>query len=222
MHAPWPTVERVRLDRAREGIVVREPMEGRAVERLAAIRGIWISGVPYYDEAQQQLMGERRFIPIDPFAYLLRNGRLLADFDEFAPGLGEATRAEIERREHLKHLPRLPAPPAQQMKRFYLLLLVASLIGLGIWIAVAPDSLMARSADWVANIAVALCLPLWAVVSSWSSRNSFRSGAKALGILFALSALVQALFTLVAWSQLIERAGNGRQPSPAITHPARS
>ena len=225
LSAPWSQIERVRVDRAREGIVVRDPMEGRAADRLVSIRGMWMSGVPFYDDEQQQLMGERRFIPIDPFAYLLRNGRLLAHLDEFAPKLGRATRGELAHQEKLRRLPKLPAPPEQQMKQFYLVLLIASLVGLGVWMAVAPESLVARSADWVMNIAVAVCLPLWALVSLWSSRNSFRSGARTLGVLFALFGVVQALFTLVVWAQLIERARGARSDTPAapaILHPARS
>ena len=72
-------IERLRLDKGREGFVVRDPLEGPATSRLASIRGFWIVGVPMYDAEQQRLMAGHRFIPIDPFAYLLRNGALPVD-----------------------------------------------------------------------------------------------------------------------------------------------
>jgi len=223
MHAPWTQVERVRLDWSREGIILREPLEGRAAERLAAIRGIWISGVPHYDEEQQQLMGQHRVIPIDPFAYLLRNGRLLAAFDEWAPELGKATRATIEERKLQKRLPKLPATPRQQMKLFWFIVPMGTLIGLGVWAGVAPDSQAARITEWTINVVYTGAMPLLAFVAAWSSRNSFRSGSKVLGIMFALLAVVLLLWSLVYVDRLVGLTRGEppeSSPTPTSNHPS--
>lgn len=213
--APWADIESLRLDRGREGFVTRVPMEGSAAERLAAIRGLWVSGVPFYDETQQQLMGERRFIPIDPFAYLLRSGRLLADLDQFVPELGRATRASFEEQVRKSRLTPPPPSPRAQMRRLHLFLLIATLAGLGIWMAVAPASIVARTAGKVFDVALAVVLLGWCIVSAWSCRNAFRSGLKLLAVLFALMAVLQGVFGLALGLRLI----TGAKGSATITEP---
>lgn len=203
LHAEWRDVESVRLDRGREGFVTRVPMEGPAAERLAAFRGLWVSGVPFYDGSQQLLLGERRFIPIDPFACHLRSGRLLSDLDELAPELGRVTRAAFEEQARKARLTPPPPSPQQQMKRLRLFLLVSVLVGLGIWMAMAPDSAVARTAGKALHFAAAVGLLGWSLISVWSSRNAFRAGLKLLAILFAVMAIAQFAYGLALGMELI-------------------
>jgi hypothetical protein len=63
-------------------------MVGKGVARLARLRFSSMRGVPLYDAAQQELLGQGRLIPIEAFAWHLRKGRPLgADIAGFAPHL---------------------------------------------------------------------------------------------------------------------------------------
>lgn len=218
--APWTLIERLRVDAGREGFVTREPLEGKAADRLARYSGIWIGGVPHYDPEQQQLMAERRFIPIDPFAYLLRDGRLLADLDEFAPAIASETRPLVEAQARLKRHPKPPPTAAEQMRMFYLFFTIAIMLGLGVWMAIAPDSLVSRIADKTIQIALGISLLVWSVLSVWSCRNSWRAGGRVLAVLFLLMAFVQGCFGILLTMDLFT---GGRRvtptPPPASSSP---
>jgi hypothetical protein len=100
LETDWPNVVGVRLDRGREGLITRAPLEGKGAARIASLREMSIQGMPMYDARQQALLGERRLIPIEPFGWYLRRGPLMEDITRFAPHL-EADRPAGPR----------PAPP---------------------------------------------------------------------------------------------------------------
>lgn len=57
MEASWSAIERIRVDPAREGIVLREPLTNNpTAEKLASLRGLMFYGVPYYDTEQEALV----------------------------------------------------------------------------------------------------------------------------------------------------------------------
>lgn len=210
LHAPWSIVERIRIDRGHEGIIVQQPMEGRAADRLASIRGLWMYGQPYYDDEQRRLMGERRLIPLDPFGYLLRNGKLLEDLEEFAPAIAASTRASLAEQDRQKHLPRLPASPEQQMRNFWAVLVIFIALAFGLWLAMGPENVTAKVGDWVVTLIHAGLFPMLVVIAIWSSRNAFKAGSKTLGVIFALLAIIQAMWCLYYLGHLMQLSGLGR------------
>jgi len=79
----WDNVLAVRMDRNAEGLVLREPLKGRGP--LALRIGRLIPG--WYRPEQYELVGQGRWIPLDPFAWHFRHGDLLARFRLHAPAL---------------------------------------------------------------------------------------------------------------------------------------
>ena len=87
LSARWSDIVDLRLTRGREGFVTREPMVGKGAARLAAFRDVGLRGFELYDAEQQQLLAERRLIPIEAFAWHLRRGAMGRDIARFAPHL---------------------------------------------------------------------------------------------------------------------------------------
>jgi hypothetical protein len=84
----WSNIGNLSMVRGREGFVTKEPMSGKGAARLAAFRGP--AGMTLFDREQRQLVGQRRFIPIEAFAWHIRHGNLGADIARFAPDLKPA------------------------------------------------------------------------------------------------------------------------------------
>jgi hypothetical protein len=86
--APWRTIVDIRLQPGREGFITREPIDAPGFGVLRRFRGVAVPlGVPMYDAEQQQLLSERRFIPIDAFAWHLHHGQMRGDIVCNAPQL---------------------------------------------------------------------------------------------------------------------------------------
>ena len=97
--APWTDVAGLRLDPGHEGFVTFHPIGGSGAANLAAVRGLGWYFIPIYNKEQQAVIAERRWIPIEAFAWHLRRGRLREDLTRLAPAV--------------QSLPPLPAPPAK-------------------------------------------------------------------------------------------------------------
>ena len=87
LDTPWTNILELRLCQGREGLVTKEPMTGKGPAVLASFRGIGVGRTRFYDAEQRELLGQRRFIPIEAFAWYLRHGKLAADISRFAPHL---------------------------------------------------------------------------------------------------------------------------------------
>ena len=87
----WENVEGMRLDRGREGFITKTPLVGKGAERLARFRGPGAGAAQMYDPQERELLGQQRLIPIAPFAWHLRHGKLAADIARFAPHLNVAS-----------------------------------------------------------------------------------------------------------------------------------
>lgn len=214
MEATWSNIERIRVDKGRESIVLKEPVHGKAAERLASLRGFMMSGQPMYDEEQRLLMADHRIIPIQAFAYLMRNGTLQRSMEPFAPALAAATSAAMEEQKRAASLPRPPASPAEQRKNLYIFLVLAVSFGLGIYLAVAPTLVSA----WVITTLYAVVMPLVALLAAWSSWNAFRARSKTLGIIFLVSFVIFSLWTVEQWSRLgqLTHAEDNRSSAPSL------
>ena len=86
LKAEWSDIVDLSLERGRQGFITREPMDGSGAARLANFRHVGLPGAPLYDEEQRRLLAERRFIPIEAFAWHLRRG-MAEDIVRFAPHL---------------------------------------------------------------------------------------------------------------------------------------
>lgn len=193
LFAPWPEVAGWRLERGREGFVTRGPITGRGAANLAAVRGFGIYGAPIYDEEQRAAMAERRWMPIEAFAWHARHGRLREDVAYFAPSLREMPSPET---------PPAGAKPAMQRARGLLVaVVVIGAAALGVVLALEEPA-------WTDVLVVALAAlvsPFLTVSAAWSARNAFRTGARLVGVLFILLALVGAGWCAIAWSDVVER-----------------
>jgi hypothetical protein len=73
----WDNVASLYDVRGAEGIVLHRPMPSRGASVLRGFRNLGTgAGVSFYNVEQVRLLAERRFIPIDAFAYWLKHGRL--------------------------------------------------------------------------------------------------------------------------------------------------
>ncbi len=68
-----------------QGLVLHRPMDCPGARTLSRARNVAVEGVNFYSDEQIQLIAERRFIPIDAFAYWLKHGRLRDDLNRRAP-----------------------------------------------------------------------------------------------------------------------------------------
>ncbi len=59
-----------------QGLVLYRPMDCPGAGALGRFRHTQVEGVNLYTDEQIQLIAERRFIPIDAFAYWLKRGQL--------------------------------------------------------------------------------------------------------------------------------------------------
>jgi hypothetical protein len=85
LRAPWSEVEALQLVRRREGLIVRTPLAGKGASRLASLSRLSTFGTLLYDDAQRALISERRFIPIEAFAWHAYHGALAKDVARLAP-----------------------------------------------------------------------------------------------------------------------------------------
>jgi hypothetical protein len=192
LSAPWSNIAGLRLERGREGIVTHHPLQGAGAVKLAALRGVGLDYTPMYNEEQRALMAQRRWIPIEAFAWYLKHGPLREDFVHFAP--------EAEALDPLV-APKPPETPRQRRRSlliFSIILVVC--FGCIIVLGFGPPV-------WAHRFS-AVALAIFALLMTWnagcSGRNAFRSGAWLLGVLFTLLTLIWLLWCLVGWTDLAQ------------------
>lgn len=183
LRAAWPNVVELSLRRGLEGFTVRAPLSGAGAARLAALRNVGAFGAPLYDDAQSALLGERRFIPLDAFAWHLRRGTLAADVARLAP--------------HVRIGDEL-APPARANARglLWTAVIVAAALGLAFG---APDY-----AGSMTKVLQALAAPLLTLGSGVNAFRALRSRTFLVGSLLAALTLVTLGWTVLSWAELAE------------------
>jgi len=189
--APWIDVAGLRLDRGHEGFVTLHPISGSGAANLAAVRGLGWYFNPIYNEEQQAVMADRRWIPIEAFAWHLRHGRLRADLARLAPAV--------------QSLAPLLAPPANpvspEVQRRRLVILVCALgafLAAIVMLGLGPPS----RKESVFSVVMALLAPLLTFSAGWSAWSAFRSGARLMGVLFTILTLLGILWCLLVWRDL--------------------
>jgi hypothetical protein len=162
------------------------------------VGGIGAYGAPLYDDQQRALIAERRWIPIEPFAWYVRHGSLVADVAHFAPAVPvsdaypDAERLAAGRR----------APIAAAV------LYTAIAVGGAFALAVLGDY------GWVIVVLQSVAAPLLAYGAASSTWHAVRNRSLLLGTLLGASTLIITGWTLVAWADLIALLDS--EPSSSI------
>jgi hypothetical protein len=84
LETAWSNVANLYDMPGAQGLVLHRPMDCRGAKVFGAFRNVG----ELFNEEQIQLIAERRFIPIGPFAYWLKHGQLRDDLIRRAPALG--------------------------------------------------------------------------------------------------------------------------------------
>ena len=189
--APWIDVAGLRLDPRHEGFVTLHPIGGSGAANLAAVRDLGWYYNSIYNEEQQAVMAERRWIPIEAFAWHLRRGRLREDLARLAPAV--------------QSLPSQLAPPANPLsptarRRRLAILLCAlgAILAASVMLGLGPPS----RKEHVFSVVMALLAPLLTFSAGWSAWHAFRSGARLAGVLFTILTLEGVVWCLLAWGDL--------------------
>jgi len=153
-----------------------------------------VRGAALYDDSRLQLITDRRFLPIEAFAYWLRRGDLRAVLDQWAPHVphegagGAAGTAD-------------PTEGARTSRRRSLLVSAAIVLlaGGALALAFAPAGTRAAALRFLV-LPVALAFVLLAARNFASAARLFRSGHAGFALLWAAVGAIQVLvaFTLAA------------------------
>jgi hypothetical protein len=84
LETEWNNVAYLSEATGSQGLVLHRPMDCRGAGILSKARNVTVEGVGFYNDEQIQLLAERRFIPIDAFAYWLDKGQLRDDLNRRA------------------------------------------------------------------------------------------------------------------------------------------
>lgn len=194
LEAKWSDVSQLVGERGREAFVTRRPVGGACANRLAAAAS---TGYAQYDEAQQSLLDEHRLIPIEAFAWHLRNGSLGRDIRRYAPRLAADVAAAM--REPVA----VPMSAADRRRNA----LVAGLIALGLAVGFLLIGLGERAQAWFFSGTYALLDPLLALSAGYSAYRLFKRRSWLLCVLTGLLALVMIGWTLRDWQVLARLIG---------------
>jgi hypothetical protein len=189
LRAAWPDVAALSLRRGREGFVLNVPLEGAGAARLAALRNIGTYGAPLYDEQQRALLAERRFIPIEAFAWHARRGTLAQEVLRLAPHVRVGDDSPVAARASARALA-------------WTALVVAVAIGAGLALGASGH------AGTVATIVYAVAAPSAVLGSGISAWRSLRSRAYFVGGLFVAMTLVTLGWTMIAWQGIAQLLGS--------------
>ena len=190
----WANVETVHMVPRAEGFVLREPMPGGAAERYADAAQLVVRGAPLYDPWRRQLLAERRFIPIDAFAYWFTHGDLRPVIESYAPGLVALGEADAAGR--AQNTPRISTPR---------ILLISGIVitagTTGILAASRPD--FAPVLTRVVLMVLGLAMAILSVGNFVSATSLFRRQRHGIGALWAAMAVVQLLVALACADALL-------------------
>ena len=85
LRASWENIETARWKRGIEGLILRRPMADKGAFRFAATATARFDGVHMYDPEVIKLIRERRFIPLEAFAYWGCHGDLHQEIERRVP-----------------------------------------------------------------------------------------------------------------------------------------
>lgn len=188
LRSSWANVQEIRLVRGAEGFVLREPMESRGAERYATTSQVVIRGAQMYDADRRQLLAEKRFIPIETFAYWLRHGDLKEVLARYVP--------ELVRNGETEAAVTVARPPQRLSNGWILGLSAIILVSIGSVMLMATRSRAALVVLNILLVLVAVALAAMAVQNAVSSFSLFRNRRLGSGLLWGSVAVMQVLLVL--------------------------
>jgi hypothetical protein len=207
LEAAWDQVDHLRMERGREGFVVKEPMEGKGARRLASVAGFGYYGTPMYSDVQRYWIQNGQWIPVEPFMYAFRKGKMRADIEKFAPGLLERAPSGMAERMGNSHPDSTASgpdegPTTRKPGNPRLVVWIGIIVSAAVIVPLAVhDSRSGGSGRGIAFVMAFVIGPLLTLKAAVSCWNSFQSGSKLLGVLFALATMVAALFEVEFFRQ---------------------
>jgi hypothetical protein len=138
-----------------------------------------------YDETARKLLYEQRYIPIEAFGWHVRRGKMRSDLQRWAPQLPLADEP--------------PPPPKQPEQRRKDVVTVLCIFG---FTALVLAAALLMPPNWVGRVGLAawgILTAAFAFQGAYSARNTWRSGRKFVAVLFALFALLMALWSFERW-----------------------
>jgi len=203
LQSSWANVAGLRLVPGSEGFVLREPMSGSGPQRFASASHVRIRGAALYDDVRLQLISELRFIPIEAFAYWLKQGDLREAIARVAPDLESRTDPSGG------PVPGTQGPERPSKSRTLLVIvLVSVIIGLSIGLNFVPPDTR-RVALNVMMVPVGLAFAVIATRNVVAAVRLFRAGRVGGGVLWISLALVQVVIVLAILGDLL---GSGSKP----------
>jgi hypothetical protein len=197
LSTPWKNIAAIRLEpRGAEGLILKEPLEGHAAERLARFRGMRVNGAPLYDEEKRLLLGEGRYFPIEVFAHWIRHGDLWEQIREHAPWLADAQGQPVA------YSPRSPVEPWTWKKTAWLVTIVTLLFGLGILLSVMPPRAQAIAFHSVSGI-LGVCMAVYGLNNLWAGTAHLRRKHFLEGGLWLAMGIIQVLLAMSIFGEIV-------------------
>lgn len=189
LEATWQELIDLRTDPGYEGFITAWPMASKGAERIAASASVMAMD----DQRNRELIGARRFISIQAFAFHLRRGDLRPVIARYAPHLKAALDAQ--------DAPRAPKPPLapEQRRRNWLIALIIAAAIAGSFVLIAQGE---RSQRWFFTLAYAVLNPLFALWFCFNGWQLLKKRNWLLGALMLLLALVMVGWSVQNWTQL--------------------
>jgi hypothetical protein len=196
----WENVAAIRLEKpGAEGLILKEPLQGRDAERLARFRGAMINGAPMNDSEKRDLLGEHRFLPIEPFAYWIRHGDLWEQIRNHAPWLADAAGQPVG------YSPRV-TEQGWTRKNVLVVIVVTVALGVGLVAVMLPPKSQAILFG-VMNAIMGVCVGIFAINNLVAGFLHLRRRHLLEGGLWFTMGLIQAG---LAWAILSSIVGPSR------------
>ncbi len=190
--SPWSNIVAMRVDRGHESFVTAAPVAGKGASTVAAAASI----APYamYDAAQQSLLDEHRLIPIEAFAWHLRNAMMAREIRRFAPHLA----SDLAQLDAKTAKPAQPTTKLDRRSRWA----VAGVIGASIGFTGVLFMLGDHFAALFLNTVYALLDPFLVASSAAATWQMIRRRSWFFTVLMAMTTLVMLGWTILDWGRL--------------------
>lgn len=200
LFVPWENIERIRAKHGSEALILKESLQTKSAKSMANWSGIYIRGVPYYDDEQRGFINQLRYVPIDAFGWWFEHGNLKTKIQEFAPSLIESF--EEERK--------ISAVASEKDKKIIKIVfgITALLLAAAIYIGINEPEFMKNESfvafDNILSIifksVLSIVLVLTGGLNFISSTRFLKEGKIFLSIFWMIAAIIQLLLIVAILS----------------------
>ena len=92
---PWHNIETFYWLPGKEGLVLRQSQQVKALQKLKNWAHITYQGSPMYDDQQREWIMQERYVQLSPFAHAFLHGDALEQLDALQPRLAELLRGML-------------------------------------------------------------------------------------------------------------------------------